>query len=237
MIRTGRECLETGAGGKVVMYQMPMRRMHLGSFAVGLLMAGAVFLVLPLTELLAQRDQPEPPMVTLNPVAPPPPPPNPPKLEKEPVEPETSSKPSVQPEMKQQTPPLKLRQLEIALNPGTGDALQGDFSVDFAMSGPAVAEFKVFELNEVDQPPSATYQAAPVYPRSMERSGVSGQVVVMFIVDEEGRPRDVSIREASHSAFEQPAREAVLRSRFKPSIKDGKVVAVRVMMPYRFKAP
>ncbi|MDA7916329.1 energy transducer TonB, partial [Verrucomicrobia bacterium] len=136
-----------------------------------------------------------------------------------------------------QAPPLRLRQLQISLSPGVGNAVNGDFGMEFGLSGPAISEFKVFEMTEVDQPPGVAFDALLVYPKSMARSGESGSVIVLFVVDENGIPRDAVVQESSHRAFEKPAMDAALRSKFRSGIKGGRNVAVRVMRRYQFKSP
>ncbi len=118
------------------------------------------------------------------------------------------------------------------------DAARGDFSFDFNMTaGPIVVDFKVFELEEVDQPPVPLVRAKAEYPRSLRRSRMDGHAVIRFVVDETGATRDARAIESSHPAFATAAIAAVNRSRFKPSTKGGEAVPVWVQAPYRFKAP
>ncbi len=237
-MRTGLECLETGARGKEVMYEMPGRRLGPASFLVGVFVAFSVFMVLPMTELFAGREIPDNGSLVLTPlVAPPPPPPPIPELEKPEIEPTTAAKSEAKPRLQKAMKPLQLRQLQIALNPGPGNALRGDFSMDFSMSGPAVAEFEIFEVTEVDQPPGVAFDSPIHYPRSMARTGEKGSVLVQFVVAVDGKARDASVRESTHPAFEKPAIDAVMRSRFKAGMREGEAVPVRVLRRYQFQAP
>lgn len=209
----------------------------LAVLALALLISALLFLVVPITELFARREPPaavQPMRLTSPPPTPPPPPPPPPE-EQEP--PELAQLAVPPPPMKPVSPPLTLSQLDVQFSPDVGDFIRGDFKLDFSMSGPVVAEFKVFELSEVDQPPTAVFQAKPVYPRSMIRSGVSATVTVQFIIDAAGEPSQAKVIESSHPAFNEPALQAVIKSKFKPSIKNGQAVPVWVRIPYRFQAP
>ena len=45
---------------------------------------------------------------------------------------------------------------------------------------------EVFDLSKLDQQPVARFQARPQYPFEMRRAGIAGEVVVDFIVDNNG---------------------------------------------------
>jgi TonB family protein len=54
----------------------------------------------------------------------------------------------------------------------------------------AAAE-KVYDLAAVDQRPGARFQSRPQYPAELRRLGVTGTVVVGFVVDDQGEVKDV----------------------------------------------
>ncbi len=85
-----------------------------------------------------------------------------------------------------------------------------------------------------DSPPRVVFQAPPQYPSEMRHLGQSGKVVVEFIVDTEGVPRDFRVISSTDKAFEEPAIAAVARWRFKPGIKDGRPVNCRMTVPIGF---
>ncbi|HWU75438.1 MAG TPA: energy transducer TonB [Rhodanobacter sp.] len=63
------------------------------------------------------------------------------------------------------------------------------------------------------------------YPPGAVRSHQEGWVVVSFIVDAEGRPRDVKVVESQpRRIFDRAAMEAIERYRFTPAMKDGVAV-------------
>jgi TonB family protein len=78
-----------------------------------------------------------------------------------------------------------------------------------------------FSLSEMDQKPRAVFQAAPVYPSAMRGKDVEGVVSVIFIVDESGKVKSPRIEKASHTAFGQPALDAVKQWKFEPGVKAG----------------
>lgn len=85
-----------------------------------------------------------------------------------------------------------------------------------------------------DVPPVIIKQVKPVYPLSMGRSGLRGEVTVGFIVGTDGGVRDAIILSSNNPHFNKNALESVRRYRFKPALKDGKPVEVRGNVPIIF---
>ena len=96
---------------------------------------------------------------------------------------------------------------------------------------------EVFLAAEIDDPPAAISVPRPRYPPVMEQAGIPGQVVMEFVVDTTGHlePASFKIVKSSHKAFEEPAREALLKSVFKPGRSRGTAVRVLVRQPMSFK--
>jgi protein TonB len=91
-----------------------------------------------------------------------------------------------------------------------------------------------FDPSQLDQPAVAIYQARPVYPESMKRYGISGEATVDFIVDPNGRVRNVLAAHSSQREFEEPACSAVAKWKFKPGRKGGRAVYVHMQVPIVF---
>lgn len=87
----------------------------------------------------------------------------------------------------------------------------------------------------LSSPPSPIFQAVPVYPLEMRRAGISGEVVVGFIVGTEGIPLEAFAFSSTNIAFEAPAIEAVMKWRFKPAMKDGRPVNTKMSAPIYFR--
>lgn len=81
------------------------------------------------------------------------------------------------------------------------------------------------DISQLTNPPEATYRIEPAYPHALRQTGVEGTVVLGFVVDRQGRARDIVVIESTHRDFEQPAIDALKRWQFKPGRKDGRVVA------------
>jgi len=78
----------------------------------------------------------------------------------------------------------------------------------------------------------------PIYPRRAESSKTEGWADVEFTVDETGKVKDVSVRATSiRGVFEDAAVKAVSQWRYKPVIRDGKLVPVRTQIRVRFSLP
>jgi len=85
---------------------------------------------------------------------------------------------------------------------------------------------RVFASAEVDDPAVAISQPAPRYPVEFERAGVSGYVDLEYVIDATGHaePGSVRVVSASHAAFIEPAREAILGGVYRPARNRGIVV-------------
>jgi protein TonB len=187
-----------------------------------------LFLILPFTQLFSNVRREIVLLRPLEVVIPPPPPP--------PKQPPEEKKPEEKPELKEKPKPLTLSQLELALNPGVGGALEGDFGLGFAASAPdVVEEMKIFELFEVDKEPQLLYQAQPLYPARLAREKIGGTVVIQFVVDEHGNVTSPQFKErSSRRELDEAAMASVLKYKFSPGIKDGRPVRVRYEVPIVF---
>ena len=56
---------------------------------------------------------------------------------------------------------------------------------------------EVFDISKLDQTPRPKYQARPQYPFELRRAGVTGQVVVDFIVDKDGNVQNAQAAKSS----------------------------------------
>lgn len=92
----------------------------------------------------------------------------------------------------------------------------------------------LFDINNLDQKPVGRVQNPPQYPYEMSRAGISGEVVVEFIINSAGDVVDTRVVRSSHREFEVPAMQAVQKWKFKPGRKGGKAVATRVSQLIEF---
>ena len=75
------------------------------------------------------------------------------------------------------------------------------------------------------------------YPDSARDAGLEGKVVLTVLIDEEGLVTKVKIESSTDPIFEEPARNALLRVRFKPAMENGKPIKVWYTVPISYKIP
>jgi len=92
----------------------------------------------------------------------------------------------------------------------------------------------VFDLASLDQPPVPRVRVPPQYPFEMRRAGISGEVLVGFVVDANGDVRDAYVVRSTQREFEVEAIKAVMKWKFKPGKKGGSSVNTRMQLPLGF---
>jgi RNA polymerase sigma factor (sigma-70 family) len=94
----------------------------------------------------------------------------------------------------------------------------------------------VLSIDQVERKPKASFQAQPEYPDAMRQSGIEGQVIVEFAVNEDGGVEDVRVISSSRKEFEAASIDAVKKWRFTPGEKDGRKVStgqVQTLVAFR----
>lgn len=213
-------------------YNAPKHRpaMRVSATVLGVGVSGLLFLAIPLTQIFNTYEK-TPDEIMRTDAAPPPPPP-PPEEPPPPPEPEKEEPP---PELDTPPPPISLEQLDMALNPGTGN-MAGDFALPtFDVSGSDLGGLEIFELGDVDSPPTPRTRIEFSYPSSAKRKGITGTVRVEYIVNEEGRVEDIKITESPDRILSDATSDVLRRARFDPATKGGRPVKVRMRasIPYR----
>jgi len=176
-------------------------------------------------------------MVFLKPPEPPPPPPpetpppdvvvtaNPPPLGFQTVMPPN--------EIPKEIPPVNLNERFNAAD-FTGKGVEGGVAAGVVGgTGPVTGE--AFLAEQVDDPVAPINQPRPRYPPVLQQAGVQGFVEVQFVVDTTGHAEPkITILKSSHPQFEAPAKEAVLKSVFKPAKIKGRPVRQLVQQRFGF---
>ena len=198
------------------------------SLVIGIIVSFLLFLAIPLTQIFNNYDKSADSMDTfevapLSPPSPPEDPPPPPKPEEEPP-----------PELDTTPPPISLAQIDIALEPGTGGALSGDFALPRFDVKTTDLGMNIFDINDLEKKPMAIRQLPPRYPLKAKRMGLEGFAQAEFIVDQNGKVEFVIIKDSSDAIFEAPTIEGIKNWVFTPGEKDGQKVRtrVRVKIPY-----
>lgn len=113
---------------------------------------------------------------------------------------------------------------------GTGDANSKGIA-----AGLSSQPYFEFQVEEAASPSGSNPQ--PEYPSSMRESGMTGRVVVQFVVSANGRvePGSIKVLESTNSAFAAAVREVLPRHRFSPAKIGGTAVRQIVQQPFVFR--
>lgn len=97
----------------------------------------------------------------------------------------------------------------------------------------------IYDISKLTQTPKAKFQARPNYPAELRSTGTGGQVVVDFVVDDQGNVRNAFALRSSQREFEGSAVEAVSQWKFAPGEISGSAVHTHMQIPIVFtvKAP
>jgi TonB family protein len=82
--------------------------------------------------------------------------------------------------------------------------------------------------------PQAILQDGPSYPWRMAQAKISGEVVVEFVIGQDGRTKELRVVRSSHLEFEVPALTAVAFWRFEPGVRASRHVDTLVSQLIEF---
>lgn len=115
-------------------------------------------------------------------------------------------------------------------NPGTGTGV---------VSAPPPPKDEIFQY--VEQMPEAPYNVNEYlskninYPQMARDAGVSGRVVLRFVVDEEGNIGSITVQKGIGSGCDEEAKRVVAgMPKWKPGKSNGKAVKVYFTLPIKF---
>lgn len=103
--------------------------------------------------------------------------------------------------------------------------------------GPLVDSGAPYSADRVEkQVEPAPGNRPPRYPEVLRAAGVEGKVIAQFVVDEEGRAEERTLRfiRGDNALFEDAVRTALRRMRFVPAEVGGRKVRQTVQMPFVF---
>lgn len=93
---------------------------------------------------------------------------------------------------------------------------------------------QVFELRDVTRQPVPVTQVAPTMPLRFRQRGVDGLVEISAVIDRLGSVQNIVVLRSSHVELNQVTIAAAGQWKFRPAEKDGRAVAVRVVLPFEF---
>jgi TonB family protein len=134
----------------------------------------------------------------------------------------------------QPTPTLSLT---LAGDAGALAALREAAVTDLGTTGAASEGTTPLPVSALDELPTLLSDLRPRYPEQLRAATFSGEVVVEYVIDGNGRVAANSIRtlRSDHPAFTRSVREALLNARFRPGRRGGRSVAVLVRQRIRFE--
>jgi protein TonB len=200
------------------------------SVLMGVVFAFALFALMAAIQLLGERPVPEGDVVEKVLTY------TPPEVEEivEDLPPPEEEEPP--PELEAEPPSLSLAQLDIALNPGTGGALVGDFSMPtIASTAAALGTEDFIDFSDLDQVPRPLPGSNLNFPRRLKRRAVSGRVVLLIKLDEQGRVLESSVESSSLPEFEKIVASQVAKWRFTPPTRQGEPVRAQARFPVPIK--
>ena len=92
----------------------------------------------------------------------------------------------------------------------------------------------LFDFANVDVKPEAIEMNNPVFPEALHKAGISGSVLLAIIVTKEGTVGEIYIIKATHPEFGAAAQKAAATWRFRPAMRQGKIVNCRLALPINF---
>lgn len=97
------------------------------------------------------------------------------------------------------------------------------------------AKGQLIDPATLDRLPKASSRVAPVYPAELYNQGLEGEVVVTFIVGNDGVVHNAVAARSSRPEFEGSAIAAVSQWKFDPGMKGGRQVNTWMQVPIVFK--
>src|SRR3989338_5550518 len=182
-------------------------------------------------------------MIWLKPPEPPPPPPPPPEIPKEQIYTDVLLPLGFQTVMPPTEMPKELPEINLTerFNPEdfSGKGVEGGVARGVVggtgSTEPVTGEASLAE--NVDDPVSPINQPKPRYPPVLQQAGIQGFVEARYVVDTTGRaePASWKVLSSTHQQFEPSAREAAMKSTFKPARIKGRPVRQLVQQLFTFK--
>ena len=136
------------------------------------------------------------------------------------------------PELEAEPPQLSLDQLDIALNPGTGGSLAGDFSMpSINTGGGALGTEDFVDFSDLDQLPRPIGVSGFRFPSRLKRKKASGKIVLIIKLDRDGSVINAEIDQSNLPKFNDFVRNEVASWKFTPPTRNGQPVKAHARLP------
>ncbi len=120
---------------------------------------------------------------------------------------------------------------------GSGSGVEGGTGDASSKGTEAGADAnKVFKEFEVESPVEKIGGPGPAYPEALKSSGIEGEVMVQFVVGENGRyePGTMKVLQSTNSAFTAAVKAALPQMRFSAARIGSQKVQQLVQIPFEF---
>jgi TonB family protein len=97
------------------------------------------------------------------------------------------------------------------------------------------AGVKLFDLKDLDRAPRRLKTVVPTYPHELRRAKISGEVVLMVIIDVNGRVEVERVVSSTARDFETAAVKAAEQCEFEPPLRGGQRVNARYLWRIPFE--
>ncbi len=118
----------------------------------------------------------------------------------------------------------------------SGVGVEGGIARGVTTTGPVIRTDQPYLESVVEERPEYVGGPKPRYPDLLRQAGIDGRVLVEFVVDTTGHVERGSIKilSSTNPLFEQPSKEVVAASVYRPGKISGRSVRVRVQVPLNF---
>lgn len=197
-----------------------------------LLITVGIFALLPVTRYISQFRESRAAFMTSDPIEQ-----LPPILPEELIEEKPEEEEQEKPELKvEDQEPLTLSELQASLNVGTGDGSGfGARSLDSLFFNVQDIGDLVFEIKDLDGVPRLISAEQPVYPHELKRDRIEGDVVLLVLINTDGRVMVLGVEKSTNREFELAAIRSARSARYTPPMRNGQKVNVRFRLPYYFR--
>jgi TonB family protein len=93
---------------------------------------------------------------------------------------------------------------------------------------------QVYYVGGIVKGPHPIYDPDPEYTEKARKEGRQGVVVLRMVVGSDGMPRDVKVYRSLSADLDESAMNTVKKWKFAPGMKDGKPVAVLILVEIEF---
>lgn len=210
-------------------YRTPSARSDLPiGILIGVAFSFALFVLMALAQVMGKVEKPsnelEETLIAMQP----------PEIEEiEEVEPPPEPEPEPEPEMAEPPPDISLESLDVALNPGTGGNLMGDFALPtFAATQEDMNMSDLVDFADLDSPPELLDKSPPRFPKRLLKQAVNGKVVLGFVINADGTISDVHVVSSTVPSEYGEFLVSVFKKRsFKPLTAGGRPTGAKGEIP------